>query len=202
MKFRKLLPFVVALAAACAAHAQGIKCATVDANKLITEYHVAKKEIAELRKTRDQYTLESKERHKKLDDVEGKIKDLITKLRDKAMPKSERDTLMEEYEELASQHNALSKDLQEADRDQAREIKSAMAAATRRLLDEIHVVIHQYAKDHQYNWIIDTSGLSNSQISPLIYARKAPDVTGEILAILNKDAPKTQDGPEKPADGE
>lgn len=175
------------------ASAQDIKCATVDANKLLTEYHVAKKKIAELRLDRDKYDKEREQRHQKLSDVETKIKALIIKLRGKAMPKSERDTVMMEYEDLVSQHNALNKDLRESDLDQVREIKGAMATATRRLLDEIHVVIHQYAKDHQYNWIIDTSGVSNTQISPLVYARNTTDVTAEILAILNKDAPK-EDG--------
>lgn len=193
MNFRRFLQCVLSLIWIGSASAQDIKCATVDANKLLTEYHVAKKKIAELRLDRDKYDKEREQRHQKLSDVETKIKALIIKLRGKAMPKSERDTVMMEYEDLVSQHNALNKDLRESDLDQVREIKGAMATATRRLLDEIHVVIHQYAKDHQYNWIIDTSGVSNTQISPLVYARNTTDVTAEILAILNKDAPK-EDG--------
>ena len=68
--------------------------------------------------------------------------------------------------------------------------KEKLAQSTRQLLDEIQQVIHQYAKDNGYHWIIDTSGVSNTQVSPLIYARDSTDVTEPILAILNKKAAK------------
>ncbi|BDS08449.1 hypothetical protein NT6N_34890 [Oceaniferula spumae] len=200
MNFRWILPLLLGtlMLGISNTQAQSIKCATIDVNKLITEYHVAKKEIAELKAEREKYEKEREERRETLGAVETKIKALIIKLREKAMPKSERNTLMEEYEDLVSQHNALSKDLKESDRDQIREIKGTMASATMRLLDEIQVIIHKYAKDNQYNWIIDTSGVSNTQISPLVYARNTTDVTDAVLAILNKDAPKEKAATESP----
>jgi Skp family chaperone for outer membrane proteins len=174
-----------------------IKAATVDVNKLLTEYHVAKKQISVLQSERGKYTKEREERQKSLSEVADKIKALITKIRDKAMPQSERDNLREEYEELVSQYKALNKDLEESDLGQLKETKQKLALSTRQLLDEIQIVIHQYAKDKGYHWIIDTSGVSNTQISPLIYARDTTDVTEEILTILNKEAPK-EENPQPP----
>ena len=191
MQFLKLL--VLGLITVSHASANDIKCATVDADKLLTEYHVAKKEISVLQVERDKYIKERDKRSQTLKEVETKIKGLITKLRDKAMPETERTTLTEEYEDLVSQYNAISKDLKESDLDQISEIKSKIAKATRKLLDEIHVVIRQYAKDNKYHWVIDTSGVTNTQISPLIYARQTTDITEEILTILNKDAPAEEE---------
>lgn len=170
-----------------------IKSATVDVNILITEYHVAKKKISALQAERGTYVQEREERQKALKEVEDKLKALFAKLRDKAMPKAERDNLDEEREDLVSQYNALNKDLKESDLGQVNETKEKLAEATRLLLDEIQIVIHQYAKDNSYHWIIDTSGVSNTQISPLVYAKDAKDVTDEILAILNKDAPEEEE---------
>ncbi len=172
-----------------------IKAATVDVNKLIVEYHVAKKEISALQAERDAYVKERVERQKSLKEVEDKLRAIFAKLRNKAMPKAERVNLDEQREELVSQHNALTKDLQESDRGQADQTKEKLAETSKRLLREIQQVIHQYAKDNGYQWIIDTSGTSNTQISPLVYARNAKDVTEELLAILNKDAPKPKDTP-------
>ncbi|MCP5538055.1 MAG: OmpH family outer membrane protein [Akkermansiaceae bacterium] len=197
------------LVALCQVASADIKSATVNVNKLITEYHVAKKEISALQGERDEYVKEREERQKALKGVEDKLKALFAKLRDKAMPKAERDNLDEEKEDLVSQYNALTKDLKESDLGQINQTKEKLAAATRRLLDEIQIVIHQYAKDNGYHWIIDTSGVSNTQISPLVYAKDAKDVTEEILAILNKDAPKDEENskpktpetnPEQPTD--
>jgi len=192
MNMRRIFPFLLSLMVITATQAQDFKCATVDVNKLLTEYNIAMKEITLLKGEREKYDKDREGRMSTLTGVETKIKDLITKLKSKAMPKTERDTLMEEYQDLVSQHNALSKDLKESDRDQVQEIKKKMASATRRLLDEIHVVVQKYAKEHKYTWIMDTSGLSNTQISPLVYARDTKDVTKEILTILNKDAPKAE----------
>jgi len=191
MNFLRLTPILLGLLlSALNALAQDIKCATVDVNKLITEYHVANKELSVLKAAKEKYDQERKQRRKTLDEVETKIKALITKLRSDAVPQAQRSMLTEKYEDLTSQHNSLSKDLREADLEQVREIKTKISAATRRLLDEIHVIIGKYAKDNKYHWIIDSSGVSNTKISPLIYARDTKDVTEEILAILNKDAPK------------
>lgn len=177
-----------------------IKSATVDVNILIKEYHLAKKEISVLQVERDKYAQERQERQKALSEVEEKLRTIFTKLRDKAMPKSERGNLNEESEDLLSQYNALTKDLKESDQGQINETKKKHAEATHRLLDEIQKVIHQYAKDNGYHWIIDVSGVSNTQISPLVYAKNSKDVTDEILAILNKDAPKDDENakPEAP----
>jgi len=169
-----------------------IKAATIDVNQLMTDYHVANKKISLLKAERDEYAKERDDHTKSLKEVVDKIKPIIAKLKDKTLTKSARDVATEEYEELVSQYSALSKDLKESDMGQVKDTREKLAAATRSLLDEIQVVIHQYAKDNGYQWIIDTSGVTNTQISPLIYIMDAKDVTDEVLAVLNKNAPKAE----------
>lgn len=170
-----------------------IKAATIDVNKLLTEYHVAKKEISILQAKRNEYAAEREERQKTLKEVVNKLTAVITKLKNKAIPEAKRKDLTEEYEDLISQYNALDKDLKESDLDQTNITKEKMAKATRRLLDEIQKIIKQHAKNNGYHWIIDTSGVSNTQVSPLVYARNAKDITNEVLAILNKNAPEKEE---------
>ncbi|MGE9269731.1 MAG: OmpH family outer membrane protein [Verrucomicrobiales bacterium] len=192
MKMRLFLLTLIGTLLSTAVQAVEFKCATVDVNKLLTQYHVANQKLESFKAERAKYDQEREKRMEALTEVETKLKDLISKIRNKAMPKTERNALMEEYQNLVSQHNALSKDLQESDREQVQEIKKKMAHSTRQLLDEIHSVVKSYAKQNNYTWIIDTSGLSNTQISPLVYARNPTEVTEEILVLLNKDAPKAE----------
>lgn len=200
-------PVFLALVGSCLLVAQTataeLKAITVDINKLFNEYHVTQKEMSVLKTERDNYLKERKDRQKSLTEVTDKIKTVMEKIRNKAMPKTEKDNLIEEYEELVSRYNALLKDFKESDHDQLRETKAKIAEARRKGLDAITKVVKQYAKDKGYHWIMETSGVSNTQISPLVYAKNAKDKTDEILAILNKDAPKedkkkpTPDQPDK-----
>ena len=172
-----------------------IKAATVDVDELLTRYHLAHNEITTLKADQKNHAKEHEERQKYLQEVSGKITVTITKIRNKTTPTTERDHLYVEFDDLVSQYKALHKDIDSSERDHAQEAKKtkqAIAQSTRQHLNEIQKVIHQYAKDNGYHWIIETSGASNSQISPLIYARDATDVTEPILAILNKEAPEEE----------
>ncbi|MFK7911574.1 MAG: OmpH family outer membrane protein [Akkermansiaceae bacterium] len=170
-----------------------LKTMTVDVNKLYGEYHITKKAKEQLKSVQDAYSEEREERKKAITEVTDKLKDVIKKLRGKAMPESEKNNLREEYEELVSQYNALNKDFKESDRDKLGEIKEKIAIARRKGLDEITVVVKKFAKDNGYHWVMETSGVSNTQISPLVYAKSTEDKTDEVLKLLNKDAPKSEE---------
>ncbi|MBT8037049.1 MAG: OmpH family outer membrane protein [Verrucomicrobiae bacterium] len=172
-----------------------IKAATVDVGQLLTGYHVAHNKIRELNADQKNHAKEHEERQQYLREVSGKITATLTKIRNKATPTTEQNQLYEEFDDLVSQYKVLHKDIETSKRDQAQKAaktKKAIAQSTRQHLNEIQKVIHQYAKDNGYHWMIETSGASNSQISPLIYARDATDVTKPILSILNKEAPEDE----------
>ena len=169
-----------------------IKAATVDMNKLITEYYVANQHLSVLKAKRDEYLKSREELTQSIKEIQEKLRTIFTKLRDKSLSEDEKKDLTEEKEDYLSQFNALTKDLKESDRAQSNKTKKELAAATHKLLAEIQGYIHQYAKENGYQWVIETSGASNTQISPLIYAKDAKDITEEMLAILNKDAPKKE----------
>lgn len=188
----KLIPCIALLLSAVQLAGSEIKVITVDINHLFTNYHTTKKEMEVLKSEQATYLKEREERQKSIDEISEKIKVVIGKLRNKAMPKTERDNLLQEYQELVSQYSALNKDFQESDKDKLDETHEKIAIVRRNGLNEIKKVIAQYAKDHGYHWVMESSGVSNTQISPLVYARNADDKTDEILAILNQDAPKEE----------
>jgi Skp family chaperone for outer membrane proteins len=171
-----------------------IKAATIDMDKLLLEAHIAKKEISVLKGEQDKYLKARKTRQEKLNELATKIKEIYAKLANKAMPKAERTNLSEQQDGLVGEYKSLAKDIKESDSRQIDAVRRKIARETRRLLDEFQVVIHSYASDNGYHWVIDTSGSSNSQISPLIYARNTEDITEHILEILNKAKPESKPG--------
>ena len=190
MSFSRFLPIIFSLIWLPSATAQEIKCATIDAKQLLAQYHVAEAEISLLLVKKDKYNEEELLRNNELNEVEAKLTVLIAKLREKNLSPNERHSLREDYNSFTAQYTLLSKGLQGSELDKINELERQIAVTTRRLLDEIQTAVQKYAKDNKYHWVIDTSGLTNSQISPLVYARDTTDVTDAVLTILNKDKPK------------
>lgn len=163
-----------------------IKAATVNIDRLLIEYHAAKKEISSLKARRDSYLASREARLKKRNEIAQQIQTIYDKLRSKAMPRSEKAALTEQQEKLIARYKSIVKSLQQTDFMETKTTKTQIASATKKMLEELHTVIGKYAKQNGYDWVMDTSGTSNSLISPLIYARNAVDITDDILAILNK----------------
>lgn len=187
MHFRRFLPLLIGALALSSATAQDIKCATVDVSQLLTQYHLTQSEISVFQTELDHYIAEQNLREETLNHYESRIKVLIAVLKDKTLPQGLRSTHRLAYEELLSQYNTLNKESQKSAHVQ--EINWHIDIAKDKLLDDIHSVIRKFAKKKNYHWIIETSGNSNSQVSPLVYARDATDITDDIIEILNKDAP-------------
>lgn len=164
-----------------------IKVASVDIDKILLHYQDAAKQLSYLKAGRDRYLISRNERQKQVNELALEIKAIYAKLKNKAMPRSERNHLMEKQEELIRQYQKLTEEIKESDDLQITDTKRKITIATRDILNDCSLVINDYAMKHGYQWVIETSGTTSSTISPLLYARNAVDITDEILALLNKD---------------
>lgn len=54
---------------------------------------------------------------------------------------------------------------------------------------------HAATATENVDYVFDNSGLTTSQVPFLIYVRNKIDLTGAVLAKLNKDAPKVEEAP-------
>ena len=163
-----------------------VKVATVNIDKLLLHYRAADKELSYVKSGRDRYLQSRNTRQKKINGLALEIKVVYAKLKSKAMPRSERDHLIDQRENLIKQYKELANEIRQADGAQATTTKQKITSATRRILDQCKLTTDEYAKSHGYQWVIETSGTTSSQVSPLIYARDAIDITDEVLAVLNE----------------
>ena len=97
-----------------------------------------------------------------------------------------RETYRDRADKLVNQYQSLERAINEIENLHLKQAKIDLSIFIQTSLGEIHAMIHQYARDHQYDWIIDTSGRSSSTISPLIYARDAEDITDKISERINQ----------------
>jgi Skp family chaperone for outer membrane proteins len=178
-----------------------IRCATVDIEFLLQNYHKAQQASKDLTTKQQKYRQIQMKLLERRNQVGKDISEMGNKILKMNAPPSKDSDIRKEYEELVSRYRSLGKDLEEVTKNYKQSLKKNLSITAPKSLNEIQSAIRQYARDHGYHWIIETSGESNSRLSPLIYARNAPDITREILPIINKDAPVTGKG-KQPATGE
>ncbi len=178
-----LITFAVLLGQADASE---FKVASVNIDKILLHCEAADKELFYLKSRRDRYLKDRNSSQKKINALAIELKALQAKVKNKAMPRAERNILLKQRENLIAKYQSLTNEVQQSDDEQTYSTKQNITAATLRILKQCHLEINDYAKTHGYQWVLEKSGRTSSQTSPLIYARNAVDITDDILALLNK----------------
>jgi Skp family chaperone for outer membrane proteins len=75
-------------------------------------------------------------------------------------------------------------------------LNEKMVQRMKGILEEIRKLVEEQAKNEDYDYVFDKSGLSTSQVPFLLYTKDATDITAVLLEDLNKDAPVDPDGDE------
>ncbi len=195
MKFASL--FSVLLAAltlvgfSTPASAQGaLKIGIVDMKRVFTDYY----------KTKDaeKSVNDGKEAAKKqLDERNAKYRDLISKwqeaqklVNDPAISEELRAQKRKEAEELASEAKSLERDMSEFRQRREQQLQEQVNRMRKGILDEIKTIVERRAKENNYDLVFDKSGQGVNGVPFLLYSKDAVDFSDEILAEINKDAPK------------
>jgi Skp family chaperone for outer membrane proteins len=96
---------------------------------------------------------------------------------------------LREAELKHEEYRAMDKALREALKKHTDDLNRRLVASTRRLLDEIRKAVEKVGRERGYDIVVDTSGQTNTGIPLILYSRKLPDLTDEVIAWLNKDVP-------------
>lgn len=163
-----------------------IRCATVNVDKVLKHYQKAHQQRQSLIAKRDEY----RERLETLISRRDQIRNSMASLRDEIDEELDASGIKQAYYDRAlklhKQERSMSEHIKTLEDLHLKQAQKDLASLTRNSLDEIHLFITQYAREQQYQWVIDTSGHTSSMMSPLIYARNAMDITPEVLAEINK----------------
>lgn len=128
------------------------------------EVKVMKEEIEVLRKDSRDETLSDDVRQNKRDQLEEKLVDLQKKEQD-----------MAEFEKLRRQ-----------------QMEQQNTRMTKKLFDEIHEAIINYAKAQGFSSVIDRSAQSRIGTDVVLYSVPKLDITADVLAVLNEGREKTK----------
>ncbi|MGJ8695094.1 MAG: OmpH family outer membrane protein [Verrucomicrobiaceae bacterium] len=167
------------------------KIATVDVGKVIGSYHVTEKDSKELQAMRE--ALNEDKRAIKLKETQGRLETAIKALQDAVAQQNEQESLLLEAQAARADYEDIYTQWQKWYSEEMRKINEDFVSRSRATLNKIAEASRTVGDRQGYDWVLDINGSTSSQVPAVLYVRDATDISTEVLAILNKDAPVTQD---------
>ena len=112
-----------------------------------------------------------------------------------------RKKLEREYAVKMREANALRADFESYHADRNREISAEMVADRKQRLALIRQTAEKIATAEGFDWILDSSGNTNTGVPLLLYAKSATDLTDRVVAALDLPAPTPEPPPAQPPAG-
>ena len=106
-----------------------------------------------------------------------------------------RKKLEREYAVKTQEANALRADFESYHAEKNREINAEMVAGMKQRLALIRQTAEKIAAEEGFDWILDSSGSTNTGVPLLLYAKNATDLTDRVVAALNAPAPLPEPPP-------
>ncbi len=188
---RNLFLAAAVAATTCLASAQAApKIATVDMQELFKQYFRTNEAQQQINVERARIQKDNNERLVRIRELETSLTELRQQIDDPSLPDSRKQTLFRDLQ--AQQQEAIHLDRERREflqrRNQA--LNERMVQRMRGILEEIRALVEEQARQDDYDFVFDKSGLSTSQVPLLLYTKDASDITAIILKDLNKDAPE------------
>lgn len=126
--------------------------------------------------------------------LQVEIDDLTKRARDRTLPEVSRRQAYRKVILKDAERRSLIRERDEIKTQKLREIDTIMVKKTRAILTEIRGIVDTIAKEQEIDFVFETGGKTSSQLSALIYIRDATDLTDQVIATLNKNAPGNPKG--------
>ena len=122
--------------------------------------------------------------------MNDEMKLLNAELRDPSLAEAKRRASLEKLKLYDAKINALSKERDDFLKRRGNALNQKMASIMNEIRIEVVNRVAAYAKDStDVDFVVDSSGLTTSQIPFLLFAREKVDLTDDMLKLLKKEAP-------------
>lgn len=172
------------------------KIASVDFTKLLSSYykiHEVEKEIQSIRER-----VAADRRIEALVSLNEKRDKLIAEAKVDARDEVLQKDRLDEMQKLREQYQELKLELEAYREEVTQEVNELTNIRMATYTTEIEQAIATYCEKNAYDWLIDTTGRTNSKLPVVLYIKDATDVTEYILEIINADAPPVDSAPGEP----
>lgn len=195
MKIRSLAwcaPAAFCLAFAASLPAAERTIAFVSMERLFDDYYKTKAANIKLKARFESVDAIRSDLLNKVKALKGELEQLGAEARDKSLTEAERDKKQAAAEAKFASFREAENKLTEFGNTQKKQFSDEMKQSQQQLVGEIRAVIAAYVKEHGIRIVFDSSGKTLNSVESVVYYDPALDITEPILAILNKNAPKSE----------
>jgi outer membrane protein len=167
-----------------------MKIGIVDMKRVFQEYYKTKdaekkvnEDKSKAKKDLDQRNNTYQNLIEKWNDAQKIVQDKLVNAELKAQKKAEAD-------KIASEIKALEREIDEFRRRREQQLQEQVMRMRKGLLDDISQRVEEKSKFDNYDLVFDKSGVSPSGVKFLLHSKDAVDFSNQVLAELNKNAPK------------
>ncbi len=192
MKLRSLfLTLALSLFTAGAASAQTqMKIGTVDMKRVFQEYYKTKEAEKKVNEDKSKAKKDLDTRHAEMQKLVTAWEAATKIVQDKLVNPELKSQKQKELGDLTSQIKALEREIDEFRRRREQQLQEQVMRMRKGLLEDISQHVEEKSKLDNYDLVFDKSGVSPSGVKFLLHTKDAVDFSNEILADLNKNAPK------------
>jgi len=166
--------------------------AFVSMERLFDNYHKTKSANVQLKARFDTADVPRQKLLSQVKTLKTEIEKLGGEARDKSLSDAEREKKRTEAEDKYAVFRETEAKLVELDNTYKKQFGEQMKQSQQQLVGEIRAVIEAYVKEHGIRIVFDSSGKTLNSVESVVYYDPAFDITEPILAILNRNAPKTE----------
>lgn len=166
-----------------------LKVATVDMQALFKDFHQTKTTKLKFEEEQQGVAKDFEERQKALVTLKEEADSMQKQLGDPSIADAKKQQLFSERQAKLQQFEATQNELQEFVQRKKRALAEEMQLRTKAILEEIQGKVEAFAAKDNYDYVLDKTGTSTSQVPILLYTKDATDITGALLAIINEGAP-------------
>ncbi|WAC19992.1 OmpH family outer membrane protein [Luteolibacter sp. SL250] len=179
----------------CTAQTTSPKIATVDMQVLFKRHPLTHEAEKELSGERARVQKDNNERGARVREVETELNALRKQLEDPTVNEAKKQALFKQWQMRQQEGLAMERERVEFQRRRTQAINERMVQRMKEILAEIRKLVVEQAKKDGYDHVLDSSGLSTSQVPILLYSKDATDITAGLLGQLDALPEPAEDTP-------
>ena len=175
-----------------AAHAAD-EIAFVDLQEVFKQFYKTQLAQDQIRQQADDIKMEREEIEAEVAVMKEEVEVLRTDSRDLTLSEEVRENKRNQLEEKLVELQKKESDMAEFEKLRMEQMEQQNNRMTKKLFDEIHQSIIQYAKAQGFSAVLDRSGQSRIGTDVVLYTSPKVDITADVLAVLNEGRQSTKE---------
>ncbi len=166
--------------------------AFVDLQEVFKQFYKTQLAQDQIRQQADDIKMERQEIEEEVGVMKEEIEVLRTDSRDETLSEEVRDNKRNQLEEKLVGLQKKEQDMIDFEKLRMEQMEQQNTRMTKKLFDEIHEVIIQYAKAQGFAAVVDRSAQSRIGTDAILYTSPKVDVTADVLAVLKEGRESTK----------